>query len=106
MKKTLLLTLSLLSTPLFAGPYCMDNSEHLAQSYDNKEWHSVECDCNCQKEPIKGGKCIECQHLQEARPFTIVRTSTIKTVQQNKIQGPQTVKEALNNLMLKYKSNH
>ena len=106
MKKLLFFALSFLTTPLIAGPYCMDNSEHLAQSYDSKEWHSAECDCDCQKQPIKGGKCIECGHLQEARPFTIIQTSATKTVQQNKIQGPPTIKDTLNNLIKKYKSNH
>src|ERR1700675_4550317 len=105
MRKIIILTLSLLTTPLFAGLNCIDNSEHLQYGdFDNKEWHSVACDCPCTA--TRGGKCVECGHLQNARPFTIVQTSALKAVHQNRIQGPQTVKEALNNLVQRYRNNH
>lgn len=105
MKKIIILTLSLLVTPLFAGLNCMDNSEHLKYGdYDNKEWHSIECNCPCNT-GIQGGKCVECGHLQEARPWTIVQTSAIKAVHQNRVMAPQTVKQALNNLVQKYVHN-
>jgi hypothetical protein len=104
MKKIIMLTLSLLTAPLYASLDCMDNSEHLQYGdYDNKEWHSVECDCPCTY--VKGRKCVECGHLQKARPWTIVQTSAIKAVQQNSVRGPQTVTEALNNLVKRYVYN-
>jgi hypothetical protein len=105
MKKIIILTLSLLTTPLFAGLNCIDNSEHLQYGdYDNKEWHSVECDCPCTA--IKGGKCVECGHLQEARPWTIVQqTSGAKTVLLNKVRGPQRMQEAFNSLVRRYIKN-
>lgn len=104
MKHILLLTITLLTSPLFAGPYCMDNSEHLARPYDSKEWHSVACDCDCQT--IKGGKCIECEHLQKARPLTIIQKTATQEMQQNRVQEPQTVNETLKTMMQKYRSNH
>jgi hypothetical protein len=103
MKKIIILTLSLLTTPSFAGLNCMDNSEHLQYGdYDNKEWHSVECCCPCTY--IKGRKCVECGHLQKARPWTIVQPGATKTVL-NKVQGPQRMHEAFNNLVRKYVQN-
>jgi hypothetical protein len=104
MKKIIILTLSLLTTPLFASLNCMDNSEHLQYGdYDNKEWHSVQCDCPCTV--IKCGKCIECGHLQEARPLTVVQVSATKAAaQQSTIHKQQTVKEALDNLVRRYKN--
>ena len=103
MKHILLLTITLLTSPLFAGPYCMDNSEHLARPYDSKEWHSVACDCDCQT--IKGGKCIECEHLQKARSFTIIQNNAIQAVHQNNVHGPRNVKDTFNTMMQKYRAN-
>jgi hypothetical protein len=102
MKKLIVLTLCLLATPLFASLNCLDNSEHLQYGdYDNKEWHSVKCDCSCTY--VKGGKCVECGHLQNARPLTIVKQNVTNTVRNYKVQGPQTVKEALANLVQAYR---
>ena len=104
MKKIIILTLSLLSTPLFAGLICIDNSEHLRYGdYDNKEWHSVACNCDCAHNPIRGGKCVECGHLQDAHPWTIVQTGGTKTVL-NKVRGPQRM-QAFNNLVRRYVRN-
>ena len=106
MKKIIILTLTLLTTPLFAGINCMDNSEHLQYGdYDTKTWHSVECDCDCEHLPIRGRKCVECGHLQEARPLTIVETSSTKVVLHNKVRGPLSVKQAINNLVQRYIKN-
>ena len=101
MKKIITLIIALLAAPLLASVNCLDNSEHQQYGdYDNKEWHSVECDCPCTH--VKGGKCVECGHLQDARPLTIVKQSAVMAKQHNKIRGPQTVKEALNNLVHEY----
>jgi len=63
-------------------------------------WHSVECDCPCTY--IKGRKCVECGHLQEARPLTVVTNSIKKIAQQNTAQKSQTMKDAVNNLVQRY----
>ena len=105
MKKIITLIIALLATPAFASVNCLDNSEHQQYGdYDNKEWHSVECDCPCTH--VKGGKCVECGHLQNAQPLTIIKQSIAKANQQSTIQGPQTVKEALNNLVRDYMRTH
>lgn len=51
--------MTLLTTSIFAGPYCIDNEEHF-----------IKCPCNC--DTIKGRHCIDCAHLQDARPITVV----------------------------------
>ncbi|HSC25066.1 MAG TPA: hypothetical protein VLB80_02515 [Candidatus Babeliales bacterium] len=73
MKKTLLFVLFITITfPLIAGIDCLDNSQHLRLPYDDKEWHSAACNCNCAT--IKGSRCIECNHLQNAHTYTIITT--------------------------------
>ena len=105
MKKIIILSIAILATPLFASLNCLDNSEHLQHGdYDNKEWHSVECDCPCTY--IKGRKCVDCGHLQDARPLTIVIQGATKSIQENAVQGPQTVRETLKNLVREYMKTH
>lgn len=99
MRRIILLTITLLHSPLFAGLNCLSE-------YDNIKyvgWHSVECDCPCTY--VKGRKCVECGHLQDARPLTIITHSIKKLAQHNKIDEPQTMKEAVNNLIQKYIKN-
>lgn len=102
MKKLLFFILTLLTTPLFASPDCMDNSEHLKKAYDNKEWHSIECYCKCEK--IKNGFCPVCGHLQEARPITIVEPTKASSnnTQQSMIQLPKNLQDFVNNRVRPY----
>ena len=102
MKKIIILILALLTTPIFCCLDCIDNSEHLAYGdYDTKMWHSVECDCPCTY--VKGRKCVECGHMQNARPLTIVKVRAAKTIKTTQFHEPQTMETALNNLIQKYK---
>src|SRR5689334_7169415 len=91
----------LLTAPLVAGPNCMDNSEHLTKAYDDKEWHSVDCACDCTT--IKGGRCIDCGHMQNAHPITVVKPTekNIRTTS-SKIYIPETPQEALKKLAAQF----
>jgi hypothetical protein len=59
MKKILTLLVALFTAPLFSGPYCID-----------KQGHSLACPCNC--DAVRGRYCIDCTHLHDARPITVV----------------------------------
>lgn len=109
-KHILLLTLTLIGAPLVAGPYCIDNSEHLAKSGDNKEWHSVACDCSC--EIIKNGYCTECGHLQYARTYEIVKPTLLRQgyeghsrTAQSTIHTPENPQDVLKKLAAHYLKN-
>ncbi|HLW72703.1 MAG TPA: hypothetical protein VKR54_01510 [Candidatus Babeliales bacterium] len=106
MKKIIVLTLFLITTPLLAGPYCMNNSENLAKPYDTKEWHYVDCDCNCKGEVIKGNHCIACGHLQYAPLMTIV-SSTKKShiTPQSIVHAPDNPENVLKKLAARYLLN-
>ncbi len=102
-KHILLLTLSLIGAPLIAGPYCMDNSEHLARPNDNKEWHSIECDCNC--ETIRNGYCTECGHRQNARTYEIVKPMQSSRLAQSTLSTPEDPQDVLRKLAARYIQN-
>ncbi|HLC07015.1 MAG TPA: hypothetical protein VJJ26_02390 [Candidatus Babeliales bacterium] len=70
MKKIALLIIILFTCPLIASVNCLSNTKNLQEDFDDKEWHSVACDCPCKT--IKGGYCIECCHLQNADTYTVV----------------------------------
>lgn len=98
MKNLLFFVLALLISPLLAGPYCIDNSEHLAKSDDHKEWHSVACDCSC--DLIKNGYCTECGHLQDARTFKIIKRTVVSA--QEALQMPENPQDVLKKLVARY----
>jgi hypothetical protein len=110
MKKIILL-LSLSIIPLSAGPYCIDNSQHLQKPYDDKEWHSVACACDCTT--IKGGHCADCGHMQNARTYTIVEPQKMSnhssfakaTADTAKTYIPENPQDALKKLAAKYVKN-
>jgi hypothetical protein len=101
MKKVMVLMLVLFTCPIIASVNCLDNSQHLTQQYDDKEWHSVACDCPCTT--IKGGHCIECGHLQNASTYTVVLPT--KTVQNNKVRIPKNPRDVLRKLAFEYLQN-
>lgn len=70
MKKLIIFVFLLAMSPLAASVNCLDNSQHLEENYDDKEWHSVACDCPCTV--VKGNKCIQCGHLQNASTYIVV----------------------------------
>ena len=103
MKKIIMVIVAMLyGAPSFAGTNCIDNSEHLEKSYDDKEWHSVACDCNC--EIIKDGYCTECKHLQNAHPITVISSPKTKKViaKQLSVQSPQSLDDFFNNRVVPY----
>src|SRR5579863_6926030 len=104
MKKIILL-LSLSITSLSAGPYCIDNSEHLQKAYDDKEWHSVACACDCST--IKGGHCADCGHMQNARTYIVVDPHAINmhTSSASKAYVPENPQDALKKLAAQYMKN-
>jgi hypothetical protein len=92
----------MLSNRLYCGPDCLSKSKNLREDFDSKEWHFIKCRCDCSKEAIKGGKCIQCEHLQYARPLTVVENHTISASLPEKNLTP---KKALENLFQRYSRN-
>jgi len=74
MKLFLLLTIFLtMNIQIAACPHCLDNSWHLERPFDNKEYHPVECNCECRKLIIARGECLECGHKHYFAPQVIIR---------------------------------
>ncbi len=82
----LILLISLFTAPVFSGPNCIDKQEQF-----------LDCPCNCNV--IKGRHCIECSHLQDARPITVIEPKENSAIRQRSRiynrQDPQTVLEQL-----------
>lgn len=97
MKIRLLLAFTLLTAQLNAGINCINNTENLENQYDTKEWHSADCDCDCKN--IRKSICVDCGHLQNAQPWTIVQTSQSKMAQNNTTQTTPTIQETLKHLI-------
>jgi hypothetical protein len=70
MKKVIMFLFLFISYPIAASINCLDNSKHLQEDFDDKEWHSVACDCPCQL--IRKNICTECGHLQNAATYVVV----------------------------------
>lgn len=88
----------LIASPLMASINCLDNSKHLSEDFDNKEWHSVACDCPCTV--VKGNKCIECAHLQNASTYVVVLPT--KVAQQTSAYSPKNPQSVIKMLAHKY----
>ncbi len=98
MKKIMLLTLTLMIAPLYASNNCIDNTQKLENLFDSKEWHSVDCNCNCKN--LRKDICFECGHKQNAHPWTIIQPdSGAKVAQRSLVSAPATVQDALKNLI-------
>ena len=69
-----------LSSTLKTNMDCIDNSHHLQQKYDHKEYHPVDggCNCPCEKKyklyPGRG-QCSKCGHYRVPRSTIIVRAT-------------------------------
>ena len=98
MKKLIILTLLVLNYSLSASVNCLSNSKHLAEDFDDKEWRPVACDCPCTT--IKGNKCIECCHLQNASTYVVVVPS--KVAQDTQKHPSYDVKSTLRQLAFEY----
>ncbi len=80
--------LALLSLSLPAAPDCLDNSWHLQQRHDFKEYHLVSegpqaCNHDCYNDPASlmtndRGYCTVCRHYHVPRPFIIVSQKDLK----------------------------
>ena len=103
MKKIIALTSLLLASPLFASVHCLDNSQHLQENFDDKEWHSVACDCPCTT--IKGRHCIECGHLQDAHTYIVVIPTKVAQQTKMKLHIPDNPQAVLRKLAFKYLQN-
>jgi hypothetical protein len=95
MKRTayvLLLALGTSTSLLKASIGCLDCSWHLAQPFDSKNEHPVQCNCPCEKQyklsPIRG-KCPQCGHERYAQPFIIVGQAAV-----TKILDPKALEKA------------
>lgn len=76
---TLLLSISLLVifAELPGHIDCIEQSHHLTQKFDNKEYHLVkDCECDCGKGENKilpgTGQCVQCKHFRTPRPIKLV----------------------------------
>lgn len=101
MKKIILITLVLLSSPTHASVNCLDNSQHLQEDYDDKEWHSVACDCPCTMIK-KNNHCFDCDHLQNASTYVVVLPTKIALSNTQKIYKPRNPQAIIKKLALKY----
>lgn len=80
--------LALLSHTIPAAPDCLDNSWHLQQKHDFKEYHLVSegpqaCNHDCYNDPASlmtndRGYCTVCRHYHVPRPFIIVSQKDLK----------------------------
>ena len=97
------LTLSFLLAFMVVKPKvgCVDNSYHLKQKYDSKEYHYVECNCPCDTHAAFGlkskyrNKCLECGHYHYADPQSF-------PIQKNAMR-PDTRTSPLQALIVQYK---
>jgi hypothetical protein len=67
-----------LSASLRAELGCMDNSYHLTQRYDAKEYHYVQCNCDCSKERQfpQRAQCSQCLHYHTPVTTIVMPLST------------------------------
>lgn len=66
---------------------CMDNSWHLAQPFDSKEYHYVKCNCPCRKLGLARGECTECGHAHDFAPQYIIKrpNAPVREIPANRI---------------------
>lgn len=87
--KTILCALMLfLPYLLISEPGCMDNSWHLDKKNDTKEYHYVQCNCDCKHQKIlpDRGKCLMCGHYRYPRPFIIIKKNDLAQVSNSQIE--------------------
>lgn len=87
-KKNIIVTLALIpaffNTQLYSARGCLDNSRHLTQLNDNKEYHFVSCSCPCSKRIAHQDRCIDCRHAHNPEPVEILDTAQAITPEQAK----------------------
>ena len=63
------------STSIYGSPACLDNSWHLEKRYDSKNFHSVDCNCPCEKQykiMEYRGKCSKCEHFRVPKQIEFI----------------------------------
>ena len=101
MKKLIMLILIACSYPITASVNCLDNSKHLSEDFDDKEWHSVACNCPCTLIK-KNNHCFDCDHLQNASTYVVVLPTKIALNNTQKIYKPRNPQTIIQKLVLKY----
>jgi hypothetical protein len=94
-----------ISGKIYAKIGCMDNSYHLTQPFDSKNYHFVACNCPCEITVIKNrGKCLKCLHFHQASTLHIATPSKSPLPTNNNPDIPTLAqaKRALNLLVSRY----
>ena len=69
MKKILILSILLSFLAInqnYGAIGCQEKSWHMKKKYDRKNWHPVQCNCQCHKYPqAPDGTCSKCGHRHE-----------------------------------------
>ena len=52
---------------------CMDDSKYLAEKFDTKELHYVECNCPCKVIVQPHNQCLFCQHYHAGPSWEIIQ---------------------------------
>lgn len=79
-----IIILSFTTYTINAATGCLDNSWHLKQSYDSKDYHLVSCSCPCESHTAKyrlfqaRGQCPACKHYHDPRSFIIVTAQSLQ----------------------------
>lgn len=66
---------------------CLDNSYHLKQAYDNKNYHYVGCTCPCSeyKNFTNRGQCMQCKHYHVPKNWMVISgDKVVMQIQQTK----------------------
>lgn len=100
MKKIFIMIWLLMNYSIFPSINCLEKSKHLAEDFDDKEWHSAQCDCPCQL--IRKNICTECGHLQNAATYIVVVPPKIA---QGSNPSSYDLKKTLEKLTFKYVRN-
>jgi len=82
-----LLVLCINIISLNAQQGCLDNSYHLKQKYDNKNYHYVACTCPCSQYQNfnNRGECMKCKHYHVPKNWMVVSgDKVVMRVQQTK----------------------
>ena len=74
---------------------CLDNSYHLQQSYDHKNYHYVACTCSCSEYQnfTNRGQCMQCLHYHVPKDWMVVSgDKVVMRIQQTKpVQSTEQV---------------
>jgi hypothetical protein len=73
-----LLLVGTVSQALNARIGCMDNSKHLSEPFDTKEYHYVQCNCPCTYHNSRERNlCIMCQHVHMDPRIEVIESQSV-----------------------------